>query len=148
MALGEQKAVAGLRLLRHLQKDSGPSEKSPLQQAMAALDMYLNHILPAIKTATLDHQDRIPHPHELPQKVIVASFSNTKHLDSSTFGLELGAVPNAGEGTHLGKNMSCLQVKHVVTRSVVDKDGRIKCGDILLEINGHVLKSVSLYKTR
>ncbi|XP_026873049.2 FERM and PDZ domain-containing protein 2 [Electrophorus electricus] len=71
--------------------------------------------------------------------------SVTSELESGVFQVEFSKPERGGLGFSLvgGTSGSSLRVKDICCGSVADQDGRLRVGDIILEVNGEIVSGLS-----
>ena len=146
MPLGRSEAERSLELLWEFRsKAEDPQQRSAYEQAISSLHAFLTDVLPAsqpcIRAKVKNGVVEIPHKYDTPVEVVKLLCDPSNKL-----GLSLDSVNALVSGCDLSSSPIVISlVKH---GSVASRDGTLRRGDQVLEINGHSLAHVSLERAR
>lgn len=150
MPLGKKQAERSLELLwEFMNAAEDPEQRSAYEQAIQSLHVYLTDVLPAsqpcVRAKVKDGFVEIPRKEDEPVKIVELVCGEEEALGVSLD--SVNAVSSAGDwGT--SPVLSPIVVSLVKPSSVAARDGRLRRGDQVLEINGHSLAQVSLERAR
>lgn len=141
MPLGRKEAEKILKLLWEFRNRSDkPDKRTSYERAITSLHSYLAEVLPASKPSlwakTKNGPVEIHQEEDVPIRLVQLFCGKDEKL-----GLALDVVD-------IMCDLSPIVIFHVKPGSVSAKEGSLRRGDQLLEINGHSLAYVSLERAR
>ena len=145
MPLGRKDADRGLELLWEFHgKAEDEQQRSAYVEAISSLHAYLTDLLPAsqplLRAKVKDGLVEIRPLNECPQQTVRLHCAKGEKL-----GLSIDSV---SVREWVSSEVSPFVVSLVKPGSVADKDGTLRRGDQLLEVNGRPLLHVSLDRAR
>ncbi|XP_071794161.1 uncharacterized protein [Asterias amurensis] len=168
MPISEENAARSLRLLKEFRDAAGNNvqQQEDVQQSIDVLNAYLSSILPAATAVVTTGGKAVQHSNSderNKEEIKVYSFQSPPAPQSiAEFGLILqhGAAtavtlqrsqalePVAASPLLSHKALGNIRIAAVTAASYMHQDGRLKIGDEIIEINGHLMERCSVERAR
>ena len=168
MPISEENAARSLRLLKEFRDAAGNNvqQQEDVQQSIDVLNAYLSSILPAATAVVTTGGKAVQHSNSderNKEEIKVYSFQSPPAPQSiADFGLILqhGAAttvtlqrsqalePVAASPLLNHKALGNIRIAAVTAGSYMHQDDRLKIGDEIIEINGHLMERCSVERAR